>query len=95
VAGDYLHDRAAQKRRFNRAGGRNSRGPNQTQEARREILKCHSAARRWAGGKRPGVRVVTRPLERRGSAGVPSSRSSLKVKVIQSSYPGPDGELSV
>jgi hypothetical protein len=28
-----------------------------------------------------------------GSAGVPSSRSSLKVKVIQSSYPGPDGRF--
>jgi hypothetical protein len=30
-----------------------------------------------------------------GSAGVPSACSSLKVKVIQPPFPGPDGELSV
>jgi hypothetical protein len=39
----------------------------------------------------PALQFGTALLSVGGSAGVPSSRSSLKVKVIQSSYPGPDG----
>jgi hypothetical protein len=52
-----------------------------------------SARAQWdrVAGLPPGATV--RKLG--GSAGVPSSRSSLKVKAIQFSYPGPDGELSV